>query len=173
MSNKTINTTIPKLGLSVWLIIFGVLFHILIITLCLKANALTLNHYKTFDVAHTVGYQPVPSALSAYLKQTNQTITKKQVFCVIGYEMVNSDQSRFKQAWVYWKTGKRLILWLPAYQVGESQETLLHSNRDLDLNTDLVDEKDIQSSTYLIGKQWLKELDTDCSSRGKTYMLTH
>jgi len=86
-------------------------------------------------------------------------------FCVIGYDVPKS----IGMAWVYWQEGNAIILWEantdPAYR--------LETSRDyLDLKKDVVPTlADVHNSTYLVTREWVREIETDCASRGVNFSI--
>ena len=102
-------------------------------------------------------------ALRMLVAQTEPRPKGPQHFCAIAYrgpEGVN--------AWVHWREGNRLILWLG----GGAEDALLHSNRNLDLAADVVaTEADVAGSTYLVTRAWVAGKLADCAAKGDQYTI--
>ncbi len=137
-----------------------------------NAYAITVTPEKTFTVEHTSGFKPVPAALEAFLAKQGATKGLNSL-CVIGYVNKKSvTTSSGKIAWVHWREGNLLTLWVPAAKGFESKDTLIRSRRNLDLTKDVVESADaIGASTYLVSRDWVDVIDQDCKKRGKTYLI--
>ncbi len=127
----------------------------------------------SFAVDTEIGFQPVPDALSAYLKAQKAAAGKHQ-FCVIGYALPQAAGPELKIAWVHWAQGKRLVYWEQSAPDVASRETLLLSRRNLNLKKDVAPKgQSAQGSTYLVQSQWVDALLADCKRRGKNYLIHH
>ena len=63
-----------------------------------------------------------------------------------------------------------LLLW-EGSDPDSASEALLHSRRQLSLDTDMVPTQgDIQGSTYLVSKTWVDERLDDCAKHGFRYV---
>ncbi len=115
-------------------------------------------------------YQQPKEALVGYLKQ-QKTKGKKNHFCIIAYRILRETQ-KTEVAYVHWPEGRRLILWEPVIEGRPVEDGLTYSRRQWNLRTDVVaTDKDINGSTYLISKPWLRQLQYDCEKNGKKISL--
>lgn len=90
-----------------------------------------------------------------------------QHFCVIGYT-----HGRDKIAYVHWRERHKLITWWGGYDPRYRDEAIVRSNRQLDLDTDVVPtEKDIGGSTYLVTRAWVRRKLSDCAAHGTRYVV--
>jgi hypothetical protein len=77
-----------------------------------------------------------------------------QHFCIIGYRIDGGG----KIALVHWREQRRLIFWLGGSDPEHRSDSIVDSNRQLDLDKDVVPtDVDVGSSTYLISQTWLDE----------------
>ncbi len=92
-----------------------------------------------------------------------------QHFCIIGY-IGNGGE---KIAWVHWRERRRLIFWRGGSDPEYRGDSIVDSNRQLDLDNDVVPtDADIGSSTYLISRTWLDETLRDCAAEGTRYVVS-
>jgi hypothetical protein len=90
-----------------------------------------------------------------------------QHFCAIGYRAEGGPM-----AWVHWQEAERLILWHGRGDGSAPGEALLHSNRRLDLNADVVArEADLAGSTYRVTRAWVSARLADCEAKGDRYVI--
>lgn len=91
-----------------------------------------------------------------------------QHFCIIGYRGNGGD----KIAWVHWRERRRLIFWFGGSDPEYRSDPIVDSNRQLDLDKDVVlTDADVGSSTYLISQPWLDRKLRDCAAKGKRYVV--
>lgn len=81
--------------------------------------------------------------------------------CVVGQR----DGAHF-QAEVYWPSENKLILWVPNVN---DPETLVHSKRYLDLTRDV--RNDPGTSTYLLSRSFVKEVQRACPREGDQFLI--
>lgn len=91
-----------------------------------------------------------------------------QHFCAIGYR-----DAEGTVAWVHWREGDRLIFWLGRGDGSAPDDSLVLSNRKLDLKTDVVaTEADVAGSTYLVTRAWVAAKLADCAAKGDKYTIS-
>lgn len=88
---------------------------------------------------------------------------KTNQFCVIGQK---GDTS--VQAYVYWPTEQKLILWVPHLY---DNEALVTSDRYLDLKRDVVDGNDVHGSTYLVTRSFVNAALKACQEHGEKFTI--
>ncbi|MEN3745774.1 hypothetical protein TPR58_01245 [Sphingomonas sp. HF-S3] len=68
---------------------------------------------------------------------------------------------------------RRLIFWRGGSDPDYRIDSIVDSNRQLDLNKDVVPtDADIGSSTYLISRTWLDRKLRDCAAKGTRYVVS-
>ncbi len=102
------------------------------------------------------------SQLQALIDAKGHTVENK--LCVIGQK-----DGRYQQAYVYWPSENKLILWTPDVT---DPETLVHSRRYLDLTRDVVKGSDVHGSTYLLTQTFVDETLRACATKGDHYTIT-
>ena len=78
-------------------------------------------------------------------------------FCVIG--QLAKDQG--KSAWIIWRQKREIILW-------EGQDLVTaRPRRVIDLDKDVVaSESELHGSSYLVTRQWVRSLVSECKKTG-------
>ena len=84
-------------------------------------------------------------------------------FCVVGQQ-----DGRYRQAYVYWPTENKLILWIPHLY---DDQALVRSKRYLDLTRDVVPGNDVHGSTYLLTRTDADAIIHACHARGETFTI--
>ena len=108
-------------------------------------------------------------ALRKLVAAAKPKATGPQHFCIIGYRGNGGD----KIAWVHWSERRRLIFWFGGSDPEYRSDSIVDSNRQLDLDKDVVPtDADVGSSTYLISRLWLDRRLRDCAAKGKRYVVT-
>ena len=107
-------------------------------------------------------------AIERLLADTASPSKGVQHFCAIGYRGAEG-----AVAWVHWREAGRLILWLGKGDGSAAADALVHSNRDLDLNTDVVaTESDLAGSTYRVTRAWVATKLEECAQKGDQYAIS-
>ncbi len=88
---------------------------------------------------------------------------KTNEFCVIGQQ-----DSTSLQAYVYWPTEQKLILWVPHLY---DDEALVTSDRYLDLKRDVVAGNDVHGSTYLVTRSFVNAILQACREHGDKFTI--
>lgn len=92
-----------------------------------------------------------------------------QHFCIIGY--IGNGGSKI--VWVHWRERRRLIFWFGGSDPEYRSDSIVDSNRQLDLDKDVVPtDADIGSSTYLVSQTWLDQKLRDCAAEGTRYVVS-
>ena len=108
-----------------------------------------------FDVGKHRYFSTYDSVVGSYLREHSPH--RKARACVIGLAGAG-----YEIAWVIWRGGDRLVLW------EENTEGLKHSRRELSLSEDVVaTQAEIGTSTYLVDRQWVSNLDRQCVAFGR------
>ena len=106
-------------------------------------------------------FSDVRSQLQA-LADTNGTQDRNE-FCVVGQQ-----DGRYHQAYVYWPTENKLILWIPHLY---DDQALVRSKRYLDLTRDVVSGNDVHGSTYLLTRADADAIIHACHATGETFTI--
>lgn len=107
-------------------------------------------------------------AIARLLAETSPRPAGPQHFCAIGYRGPEG-----VVAWVHWREANRLIFWLGKGDGSAAADALLRSNRNLDLNADVVaTEADVAGSTYLVTRAWVAAKLADCAAKGDKYNIS-
>jgi hypothetical protein len=88
---------------------------------------------------------------------------KANRFCVVGQK-----DSRSIQAYVYWPTEQKLILWVPHLY---DDEALVTSDRYLDLKRDVVEGDDVHGSTYMVTRSFVNAAVEACREHGDKFTI--
>lgn len=146
----------------------------LLATICLKGyageglpNGFSEKPTGRFKVSQTPHYRNPPNAIRYFLAAFHKN-NQRNHFCVVGYEWSNG----FRQVWVHWREPQTLILWGGSRYPESVHESLVMSNRHLDLATDTVPTAaDLNGSTYLVTEAWWQAVANDCRKHGETYVI--
>ena len=106
-------------------------------------------------------FSDVRSQLQA-LVDTNGTRDRNE-FCIVGQQ-----DGRYRQAYVYWPTENKLILWIPHVY---DDQALVRSKRYFDLTRDVVSGNDVHGSTYLLTRIDADAIICACHARGETFTI--
>jgi len=107
-------------------------------------------------------------ALRKLIVAARPKATGPQHFCIIGYR----GNGGHKIALVHWRERRRLIFWFGGSDPEYRSDSIVDSNRQLDLDKDVVPtDADVGSSTYLISRTWLDRKLRDCAAKGKRYVV--
>ncbi len=106
-------------------------------------------------------FSDVRSQLQA-LADINGTQDRNE-FCVVGQQ-----DGRHRQAYVYWPTENKLILWIPHLY---DDQALVRSKRYLDLRRDVVPGNDVHGSTYLLTRTDADAIIHACQATGETFTI--
>jgi hypothetical protein len=119
---------------------------------------------RPFRVTESPSFSHMRSVLAHLVARRGKTEMNR--FCVLGQRFVDGDE----HAWVYWAEGRAVILWEPT--VHQDRADLLRSRRFLRLDRDVVpDEESVRSSTYLVTKDWVRDLLHECRLHGDRFTL--
>jgi hypothetical protein len=117
-----------------------------------------------FRVATDPSFAPVVPTLRTLLAHGPRAATNH--FCVIGQALDSGD----RQAWVYWREGKALVLWEATVDgIGD----LATSRRYLRFGRDVVapDDPRLATSSYLVSRQWADSVIAECATEGTDYVV--
>lgn len=121
-----------------------------------------LNGYKPFDLMTRQAYSDYKEVVGSYLLRQSKNADTHA--CVIG---LTQGQPNSDVVWVVWRDGDRLIKWFS----GENDLEL--SSRNLSLTDDVVStDADIGTSTYLVSRSWVIELERLCEAHGRRVAAT-
>jgi len=113
--------------------------------------------YTTFDLAMRQEYAGYREVVGSYLRQAAEGRTARA--CIIG---LTQGGTQSDMVWVIWRDGDRLIRWFPG------EDNLMLSSRNLSLTDDVVPtDSDIGTSTYLVSRPWVIELERLCEHHGR------
>jgi hypothetical protein len=117
-----------------------------------------------FQITQDKLFAPVRPTLDALI--AHKARTRINHLCVIGQPL--GDGSR--QAWVYWRESRAIILWEPAT---DGLRDLALSRRYLRLDRDAVpaSDKRLATSTYLVSRSWAQSLIAECAARGTRFVI--
>ena len=118
--------------------------------------------YEPFDLMTRQAYSDYKEVVGSYLLRQSKNADTHA--CVIGLTQgkPNSDV-----VWVVWRENDRLIKWFS----GENDLEL--SSRNLSLTDDVVStDADIGTSTYLVSRSWVIELERLCEAHGRRVAAT-
>ena len=133
---------------------------LLLALFCAPCSAQVSAPAQVFDIAKDADFANYQQVVSHYIRK-RQTQKSTQV-CLLG--QTASDSS--KLAWVIWQAGQEMIL----YEQGETD--LKQSRRKLNLKKDVVEnEAALNSSTYLVTREWVAQLSQACQQYGTTLRI--
>jgi len=113
--------------------------------------------YTPFDIASRAAFADYRQVVGSYLRQKRGQAGSQA--CVVGLTRGSRDTD---VTWVIWRDGDRLIRWF----AGENNLEL--SSRNLSLTDDVVPtDADVGSSTYLVSRPWVNELERLCAAHGQ------
>ncbi len=113
------------------------------------------------SIRHVPAFSDVRAQLQMLVNVNGRQKTNQ--FCVIGQK---DDTS--VQAYVYWPTEQKLILWVPHLY---DNEALVTSDRYLDLKRDVVDGNDVHGSTYLVTRSFVNAALKACQEHGEKFTI--
>jgi hypothetical protein len=117
--------------------------------------------WEWVSVRHFPAFSDIQSQLQVLVNVNGHEKTNQ--FCVIGQK-----DSHSVQAYVYWSTEQKLILWVPHLY---DDEALVTSNRYLDLKRDVVDGNDVHGSTYMVTRSFVSTTLQACSDHGDKFTI--
>ncbi len=112
-------------------------------------------------IRHIPGFSDVKAQLQMLVNVNGHK--KNNQFCVIGQK-----DNASVQAYVYWPTENKLILWVPHLY---DDKALVTSDRYLDLKTDVVEGNDVHGSTYLITRSFVNAILKACDEQGDKFTI--
>ncbi len=89
--------------------------------------------------------------------------TTANQFCVVGEKGAG-----FMEAWVYWPSANKLILWLPDR---DNPHAIAGSKRYLDLTRDVVNGTDVHGSTHMLTRATADQKINGCKQHGDTFTI--
>jgi hypothetical protein len=113
------------------------------------------------SIRHVPAFSDVQAQLQMLVNVNGHEKTNQ--FCVIGQKDKTS-----LQAYVYWPTEQKLILWVPHLY---DDEALVTSDRYLDLKRDVVDGNDVHGSTYLVTRSFVNTTVQACQEHGDKFTI--
>ncbi|CAG2153598.1 hypothetical protein D3C87_970900 [compost metagenome] len=120
-----------------------------------------------FTVSKERHYRNPAGAIRHFLATFHKN-DQRNHFCVVGYKWSDGR----KQVWVHWREPQTLILWGGSRYPEYVHESLIMSNRHLELATDTVPTpNDINGSTYLVTEAWWRAVADDCRKHGEKYVI--
>lgn len=112
--------------------------------------------YEPFELETRPDFSEYQEVVGSYLRQ--RAAGGKTQACVIG---LTRGPRNTEAVWIIWREGDRLIRWFS----GENNLDL--SSRNLSLIKDVVPtDSDVGSSTYLVSRPWVEELERLCEAHG-------
>ena len=135
---------------------------VLAVVACLPALASAHAGYEWVSIRTLSDFTDTKAQLQALIDANGRAATNR--LCVIGQR-----DGRYQQAYVYWPSENKLILWTPD---ATDPETLVHSRRYLDLTRDVVKGNDVHGSTYLLPQTFVDETLKACAEKGDHYTIT-
>ncbi len=112
--------------------------------------------YEPFDLETRADFSRYEEVVGSYLRQKAAGVNTQA--CVIG---LTRGPRESEAVWVIWRRGDRLIRWFS----GENNLDL--SSRNLSLTKDVVPtDSEVGSSTYLVSRAWVDELERLCEDHG-------
>ncbi len=128
-----------------------------------QARSIDRYHFHAFDVRGSRYFSNYKSIVGRYLRQASPH--RRARACVVGQRV---EGQRNDTAYVVWRGGDKLILWGAAGDSPDSYETLINSNRSLSIRHDVVaTDEAVGSSTYLVSRRWVAELERECARYGR------
>lgn len=128
-------------------------------TACVQDSGRTATYfadYEPFDLGTRADFSGYQEVVGSYLRQKAAGASTQA--CVIGLTRGPRDT---EAVWIIWRKGDRLIRWF----AGENNLDL--SSRNLSLTEDVVPaDSDVGSSTYLVSRAWVDELERLCEDHG-------
>ena len=119
--------------------------------------------YKPFNLMTRQAFSGYEEVVGSYLRR--QAPHADTHACVVG---LTRGEPNSEVVWVVWREGDRLIKWFS----GENDLEL--SPRNLNLTDDVVPtDADIGSSTYLVSRPWVNELERLCERHGRRVAATN
>ncbi|WP_234730741.1 hypothetical protein [Acidocella facilis] len=113
------------------------------------------------SIEHLSAFSDVQAQLQTLVNINGRK--KMNHFCVVGHK--DGDEV---QAYVYWSTEEKLILWVPHLY---DDEALVTSDRYLDLKRDVVDGNDVHGSTYMVTRAFVNKTLQACRNYGETFEI--
>ncbi|WP_170003086.1 hypothetical protein [Pseudopontixanthobacter vadosimaris] len=112
--------------------------------------------YKPFDLETRADFSGYEEVVGSYLRK--KAVGVNTHACVIG---LTRGPRESEAVWIIWRRGDRLISWFS----GENNLDL--SSRNLSLTKDVVPtDSEVGSSTYLVSRAWVDELERLCKDHG-------
>lgn len=128
-------------------------------TACIQGtprSASYFSDYTPFDLGTRPEFSNYQEVVGSYLRQ--KAVGADTQACVVG---LTRGSRETEAVWIIWRKGDRLIRWF----AGENNLDL--SSRNLSLTDDVVPtDADIGSSTYLVSRPWVDELERVCEAHG-------
>lgn len=122
-----------------------------------RSSASYFAAYEPFDLGTRAEFSGYQEVVGSYLRQKASGANTQA--CVIGLTRGPRDT---EAVWIIWRKGYRLIRWF----AGETNLDL--SSRNLSLTKDVVPtDADVGSSTYLVSRAWVDELERLCEDHGR------
>jgi len=113
------------------------------------------------SIRHVPAFSDVQAQLQMLVNVNGHEKTNQ--FCVIGQK-----DSSSVQAYVYWPTEQKLILWVPHLY---DDEALVTSDRYLDLKRDVVEGNDVHGSTYMVTRSFVNTTLQACQEHGDKFTI--
>ncbi len=105
------------------------------------------------------GFSDVQDQLQALVNENGHDLINN--LCVVGEKNGNNFQAE-----VYWPEENKLILWVPNIN---DPKTLIHSNRYLDLLSDV--RNNVGTSSYLVSRSFVKKVLSACREKGDHFVI--
>lgn len=127
---------------------------------CVQDDARSASYfsgYTPFDLGTRPEFSNYQDVVGSHLRQKAAGADSQA--CVIGLTRGSRDT---EAVWIIWREGDRLIRWFAG------EDNLELSSRNLSLTDDIVPtDADVGSSTYLVSRPWVDELEGLCEDHGR------
>ena len=131
-----------------------------LLVIAVPASATDSDGSRWFQISRNPAFADVQRQLQV-LVDADARVSRNR-FCVVG-----QTADGYAQAYVYWPTNSKLILWEPQ----DSPRAILGSRRYLDLRRD-VREGDAGGSSYVLTRKFLNEVISACRRTGRDFLIT-
>ena len=127
------------------------------------------HHAATSDTASERDFGDPRAGLDRLMRAHRTHRAGPQHFCVVGWRYADGD----RDAQIYWREGRRLVLWEGAVDPRYTADAIAGSRRDLDLDTDVVPDGRVNTSTYMLFASEVRDMLADCAAHGRRYVLPY
>ena len=133
----------------------------LIALIFLAGSAIAKQAERWFAIHNDSAFVDVVPQLQVLVNAEGHARTNR--FCIVG-QQVGAD----RQAYVYWSTDDKLILWEPQT---DNPRAILASRRFLDLHKDVAEDNEVGGSTYRVTRRFVATTLAACRLYGTKFMI--